>query len=371
MKKIQVETPGGAYPIFIGEGSSDRLAPWVGREVRPSSIHLVSDTSVYGHHGDRVLRQLRQLGVPLSQTVVPAGERSKSTRQLERIWRGAIASGLDRRGLVIALGGGVVGDLAGMAAATILRGIDLVQVPTSLLAMVDSSVGGKTGINLPEGKNLVGAFHQPRAVFADLNFLRTLPRRELRAGWAEIIKAAAIRDARLMGRLEKNASDLARARPRGLETVIATACRIKAAVVQEDEREAGLRMILNFGHTLAHGLEAASGYGGSLLHGEAVAIGMHFASRLGLALGHGRPEVVPRLAALLKTYGLPVTPSGVSEAGGRPPGARKVLGAMSRDKKKGPGGLRWVFVPRVGETVIVEDVPPELVESSVKAFLKE
>ncbi len=370
MKKVQVEAPGGSYPILIGEGSTKNLVPWIKKKKKiPSSFHLVSDSKIFPIHGKKIVKALESLNVPVTTTIIPSGEKSKSTSKLEKIWRDAISQGIDRRGCVVALGGGVVGDLAGMAAATILRGVDFIQIPTTLLAMVDSSVGGKTGINLPEGKNLVGAFYQPQAVFVDLAFLKSLPPREVSAGWAEIIKAAAIRDPRLFTRLEKEYKNLTRKKPIGLDAVIATACKIKAQVVTEDEREAGLRMILNFGHTLAHGLEAALGYGG-LLHGEAVSIGMHFAARLGLALGQTQPEVVERLLELLKHYKLPVDLQSATLGNNKKLSPAKVLNAMLRDKKKGPAGLRWVFVPKIGNTFITDEVPWETVQVSVKTFLK-
>jgi 3-dehydroquinate synthase len=360
-----VRAAAGEYPILIGAGACRRLPAWIREQISPSSVLLVSDRRVFSLHGRRAMASLERLDVPIHRAIVPAGEPSKSPRQLESIWRRGVQAGLDRRACVVALGGGVVGDLAGFAAATILRGVPLVQVPTSLLAMVDSSVGGKTGINLPEGKNLVGAFHAPRAVFIDTSFLTSLPRRQMRAGWAEIIKAAVIRDAAFFRALERGASHGALAAGRGLEAAIRSACRIKAEVVGLDEREAGLRMTLNFGHTLGHGLEAALGYRG-LLHGEAVAIGMVFAARLGVALGLARPETSARLEALLRAFGLPL---------GVPRRLRvdvsKVLDAMARDKKRGREGPRWVLVPEIGRSEIVEGVPWAGVRAAVRHFLQE
>jgi 3-dehydroquinate synthase len=264
--------------------------------------------------------------------------------------------------VIVAVGGGVVGDLAGFAAASVYRGVQLVQVPTTLLAMVDSSVGGKTGINLPEGKNLAGAFHQPAAVVMDLDFLRTLPPREGRAGWAEVIKTAAIRDAALLATLEERREALSGLDVGAVGPVIEACARIKAAVVAEDERESGLRRILNFGHTLAHGLEAATRYG-RLLHGEAVAVGMAFAAWLGESLGRTEPGTARRLETLLRGYGLPVRPPR-----GLPPS--RVLKAMEGDKKRGPGGLRWVLLARPGEVVIADGIERGLVETRLRGFFK-
>ncbi len=349
-----------SYPIAIGPGALDLLPRTLERIGRPSRVHVVSDARVWAAAGKRFSSVLAATGIPRGRTLIPAGERSKAARVLERIWRDLIRSGCDRRAAVIAFGGGVVGDLAGFAAASALRGIDFIQVPTTLLAMVDSSVGGKTGINLPEGKNLVGAFHQPRAVLADLDLLRTLPDRELRAGFAEVIKTAAIADPRLFRLLEERRSALLERSQDGLARVISASCRIKAEVVRRDERESGLRMVLNFGHTLAHAIEAVRGYG-KLLHGEAVAIGMAFAGELGEVLGVTERGIAARLRDLIASYGLPVS------LAGRIP-ARSLLRAMERDKKRGPRGLRWVLLSRIGRTEIRDDVPRELVRRSIERF---
>ncbi|MBN1442169.1 MAG: 3-dehydroquinate synthase, partial [Planctomycetes bacterium] len=328
MKRLILRAPGGTYPALIGAGALDAIVPHLSRARprAPSRLHVVSDRRVWRLHGARLEGLLRRLGIPWSRTILPSGEGSKSIRHLEDLWREAVRGGVDRSSCFIAFGGGVVGDITGFAAASTLRGIDFVQAPTTLLAMVDSSVGGKTGINIPEGKNLVGAFHQPRAVFLDLDLLRTLPRREVSAGWAEIVKTAAIRDPRFFRRIERQRDSLLAAEERPLAGVIARCVRIKADVVEADEREGGLRMILNFGHTLAHGIEAAQGYGG-LLHGEAVAVGMVFAARLGERLGVTTAGTAGRIREVLAAYGLPGDLRGVS--------ARRILSAMTRDKKRG------------------------------------
>jgi 3-dehydroquinate synthase len=359
---VIVGPPGGRYAVHVGAGASRRLPGILAAREGISRAHLVLDARVARIHGQRVKALARKAGVPISATTVPAGERSKSVRQLARLWREIVSAGCDRDSVVVAVGGGVVGDLAGFAAASIYRGIDLVQVPTTLLAMVDASVGGKTGINIPQGKNLAGAFHQPIAVVMDLDFLRTLPPREAGAGWAEVIKTAAIRDAGLLETLERKRTAL-----RGMEALavlpVVEACsRIKAAVVAEDEREAGIRRILNFGHTLAHALEAATRYG-SLLHGEAVAIGMVFAARLGESLGRTERGTAARLENLLRDYELPTRPPrGISAA--------RVLGAMDLDKKRGPGGLRWVLLARPGEVIITDGIDRSLVQAKLGEFLK-
>ena len=255
----------------------------------------------------------------------------------------------------------MIGDLGGFAAASALRGIDFIQVPTTLLAMVDASVGGKTGINLPEGKNLVGAFHQPRAVVMDLDFLDTLPLREFRAGCAEVIKTAAICDARFFRKLERNSTAILAREPTALRQAVEACVRIKADVVAKDEKESRLRMILNFGHTFAHALETASRYE-AFLHGEAVAIGMVFAAGFGEALGYTAAGTGERLHALLRAYGLPVqSQTGVPAT---------LMKAMLKDKKRGRSGLRWVFLPKIGECRIYDKVPLSDVEAEVRRFVK-
>ena len=359
MRRVQVRTPGGRYPVLIGPGIVDR-APSVLRR-KPSRWILVTDSRVGRRHGRRVGEALAETGVPVTKISLPAGEATKSVVQLERIWRTAVKAGTDRRACFVALGGGVIGDLTGFAAASTLRGVDVLQIPTTLLAMVDASVGGKTGINLPEGKNLVGAFHQPRGVVMDLELLDTLPEREYRAGWAEIIKTAAIRDAKLFRTIERRRDALLARDRTALAEVVARCVRIKAAVVEEDEREGGLRMILNFGHTLAHGIEAAQGYS-EWLHGEAVAAGMVFAARLGETLGVTASGIAERLESVIEAYGLP------SRAKGLP--YRRVLAAMDRDKKRGPQGLRWVFLETIGTTRISDDVPAATFQSALRTYLK-
>jgi 3-dehydroquinate synthase len=356
-----VRTPGGAYPVIIGSGALDKLPSFLGGKRRPSSLHLVSDRKVYRRYGGRVEKLLRRGRLSLSRTLLPAGESSKSFAQLERIVRGAISEGCDRRACLVALGGGVVGDITGFAAASLLRGVPFLQVPTSLLAMVDASVGGKTGINVLEGKNLVGAFHQPIAVVMDLDVLETLPKREVRAGWAEIIKTAAIWDERLLRLIERQRDALVAGDPALMARVIERCVRIKAAVVEEDEKESGLRMILNFGHTLAHGIEVAQGYG-KLLHGEAVAIGMVFAARLGEALGRTPRGVAERVEALIRAFGLPTCVDGAR--------LEALWSAMARDKKRGPKGLRWVLLARAGEAMICDDVPEAFVRRELRRFIQ-
>ena len=302
---------------------------------------LVTDSNVALLHMPACEQALAARGLTVHRCVVPAGETSKSLATLAAVYEAAVAARLDRRSLVVALGGGVVGDLAGFAAATYLRGLPLVQVPTSLLAMVDSSVGGKTGIDLPQGKNLVGAFHQPVEVDIDLDTLKTLPDREYRSGLAEVVKYGVIRDASLFADLERGVPRLLERDPGFLGEVVARSCRIKADVVATDETEAGPRAILNFGHTFGHALETAAGYG-AWLHGEAVAAGMVFAADVSVRQSGLAPEAAGRLRTLLAALGLPVDWRGAGV------GWEAVRMIMARDKKAQSGVVRFVLARTIG-----------------------
>jgi len=285
---------------------------------------------------------------------LPAGERFKRLGEVERLATEMAAAGADRSSLLIAFGGGIVGDLGGFLAAIYMRGIDYAQIPTTLLAQVDSSVGGKTGVNLMVGKNLVGSFHHPRAVFADIDVLQTLPKRELRAGLFESVKAGIIRDAALFRFMEQNAGAILQREPAALERVIAASIRMKAGVVAIDERESGLRMILNFGHTLGHAIEAATGYR-KLLHGEAIAWGMLAALQIASARGTVNAEQARRMEATILAYGpLPPFRSTVD----------KLLDAAGRDKKNRAGTRRFVLPQGIGNAMVVEDVTDEEMESA-------
>ena len=299
--------------VALGERSYDVRIGWgtlagLGAEVaalRASRALLVSVPPVARRYGAAALRSLRGAGLRAARSVVPDGDRSKNLGQVARLYEAFLDAGADRSSVVVALGGGMVGDLAGFAAATLLRGVPLVQVPTTLLAMIDSSLGGKTGVNLRRGKNLVGAFHQPRLVWVDASLLRSLPRRVLAAGMAEVIKHGAIRDPALFELLERDLERvMSLAEPELVLEVLERAVAVKAVVVAHDEREAGLRVLLNFGHTLGHAVEALRGYRG-VLHGEAVAMGMGFAARRSEALGLAPEGTADRLVALLRRAGLP------------------------------------------------------------------
>ena len=355
-----VEVGGAApYTISIGPGLLDdgaRLAA----HVRGRHVLLVSDSVVGPLYAARVVAALSaQTSAQAMVHCIAAGETSKTLDAFAGLMRELADFGATRDACVFALGGGVVGDLAGFAAACWMRGIDVVQAPTSLLAMVDSSVGGKTAVDLPQGKNLVGAFHPPRAVFADTSTLRTLPDRELRAGLAEVVKYGAIRDVAFLHWLDANADALLARDDVALAEAIAVSCTHKAGIVERDPFERGERALLNFGHTFAHAIEAEQGYGG-LVHGEAVAVGMVLAARLSAALGMAGSDDGDALAALLVRFGLPTT-----LPGGLDPDA--LLARMRLDKKASAGGLRFVLWDGPGAARVVPDVPDDAVRAVLRA----
>ena len=347
------------YDIVIGPGLLDD-GDLLARTLRGRQAVLVSDDAVAPLYLERVAGALRRVRpeLRLAHWTMPAGEASKTLASFGQAIEAIARAGARRDATIYALGGGVVGDLAGFAAATWMRGVDCVQLPTTLLAMVDSSVGGKTAVDLPQGKNLVGAFHPPRAVLADTSALRTLPPRELRAGLAEVVKYGAIVDAGFLDWLEDQAAALLAMDDAVLAEAIARSCAHKAAIVARDPYEHGERALLNFGHTFGHALETAQGYGG-LIHGEAVAVGMVQAARLSERLGLSRPAETARLRGLLQRFGLPVDP---------PPGLAtgELLAHMRLDKKTQASGLRFIVWEGAGRARIEADVP----EDAVRAVLE-
>lgn len=356
-----VVTAAESYPIFIGWG----LLPELGEKMHDAGLfgtaYVISDDQVYSLYGAQVMSVLKGSGFAVGHLVVLQGERSKSLEVAEVLYDWLVAHRAERGHIIVALGGGMVGDLAGFVAATFLRGMPLVHVPTSLAAMVDSSIGGKVAVNHPEAKNLIGAFYQPRLVLSDIHTLSTMPRRELLSGWAEAIKHAIIMSPELLELLEAHHEELLNLEPRLTAEAITRSAAIKAKVVSEDEKERGLRTILNYGHTIAHGLEAATGYE-RLLHGEAVAIGMMGAAIISQRLGLLPETVVERQRALLQIFGLPTTCPGADMA--------SILQAMELDKKVQRKAVRWVLLKGVGEAVVGENVPREIVTSVIAELLR-
>jgi len=356
-RRVEVALGARSYAIELGLGTLPELGAAVLRVVQPTRVMLVTTPPVGRRWAARTLASLANAGLRARRFDIPDGERSKSLAQAGRLYDALLAAGADRGTVVVALGGGVVGDLAGFVAATLLRGLPVVQVPTSLLAMVDSSVGGKTGVNVARGKNLVGAFHQPRLVWIDAAVLGTLPLRQRRAGLAEVVKHAAISDAQLFAELEAEGPRLLGDELERLLPILERNCAIKASVVSQDERESGLRMLLNFGHTLGHAVESLARYRG-VLHGEAVAMGMAFAARRSESLGLAPGGTAERLVALLDRLGLP------TELPRHP--RRAYLAALSVDKKKRDGRIHFVALRGIGRAETVPLLPREILPREVR-----
>ena len=350
-----------AYDIVIGRGLIASLGQRIDA-LRPGArTAIVTDKTVAAHHLAAAEASLQAAGIASSRVVVSAGEGSKSFGTFESVCEEIIAARVERGDLVLALGGGVIGDLAGFAAACVRRGLDFVQVPTTLLAQVDSSVGGKTGINSRHGKNLIGAFHQPLLVVADTALLDTLPSREFRAGYAEVAKYGLLGDAEFFAWLEANGPEIAAGGP-AREHAIAVCCRAKAAIVARDERETGERALLNLGHTFGHALEAGCGFSGRLLHGEAVALGMVMAFDFSVRKELARGQDAGRVRAHLAAMGLPTH---VREVPGGVPGADALMDLIAQDKKVKRGALTFILVHGIGQAFIANNVDP----AEVRTFL--
>jgi 3-dehydroquinate synthase len=350
---IRVDLAERSYDIEIGRGNLPRLAASLTQWRKCTHAVIITDDNVRASHAAAAAQSLTNGGIQADVLTVPAGEASKCIAQAERLWNDLVQLNADRKTVIVAVGGGVIGDLAGFVAATYGRGLAFVQVPTTLLAQVDSSVGGKVGINLPAAKNMVGSFWQPAGVLIDLAVLQTLPEREYRSGLAEVVKYGVILDADFFVYLEQNVAGLAARDARVLQHVVARSCRLKADVVERDEREqTGLRAVLNYGHTFCHAIETCSGYS-RYLHGEAVATGMICASRLAELLGRIGADVTSRQQHLLDQLGLPTSVSGLA--------ADPLLAAMQHDKKTEHGRLRFVLPTRLGHVELVSDVDPAIV----------
>ena len=346
------------YDIDIGEGLLRECGNRLSKLDRVSHVVIITDENVAGDYAETARESLSQSGINVDVIPIAPGEKSKSIDVTTHLWSQLLDLGADRRSVVVAVGGGVVGDLAGFVAASFARGIRFVQVPTTLLAQVDSSVGGKVGINLPGAKNMVGAFWQPELVLVDVTTLASLPEREYRAGLAEVVKYGVILDADFFEYLESHVAEINRRDPQVLITIGARCCRLKADVVEADEREVtGRRAVLNYGHTFAHAFEAAAGYG-ELLHGEAVSIGMLCASRLAVSLGMIDSDVTDRQRRLLEQLGLPRDLPDYS--------SDQLLDIMQRDKKVEHGRLRFVLPSRLGEVRLVGDVDARLVSDALR-----
>jgi len=364
MQTIEVKLQTGDYPVWVGSGLLQAPARWLGELPCAGRQLVVSDANVAPLYLQPLLRALCRIDPDCGHCVIPAGESHKTLDTWRRIIDALVACGAGRDARVLALGGGVVGDLAGFAAAAYMRGIDVIQLPTTLLAQVDAAVGGKTGVNLAAGKNLVGAFHHPRAVVTDIATLTTLPTRQYRAGLAEALKYGAIRDPELFAWIEANAGALNAGDTAALQHLVAAAVTHKAAVVAADEREQGERALLNFGHTIGHALESVTGYE-RYLHGEAVAIGMVLAARISERAGLCAAGTAQRITTVLDGLGLP---TGLPAQPGL---AQRLLAAMRYDKKNRAQRLRLVLLQSIGSARVSDACPPQLVAEILAAATRE
>lgn len=358
MRTVKVSLDKHSYPIRIGDGLLNQLGPRCAQLKLGQRCAVITDETVAKKYLRPAADSLRGAGFQPMVIKLKAGEKTKTLENVHACYDRLAAHRLERNSFIVALGGGVMGDLAGFTAATYLRGIHFVQVPTTLLAQVDSSVGGKVGVNLTAGKNLVGAFHQPRLVLCDLDILRTLPQREFRAGLAEVIKYGIIYDAKFFSRLERDLPVLLKQESSKLAAVIAHCCQIKAEVVAQDERERGLRAILNFGHTLGHALEAISRYG-KYLHGEAISIGQVAAAIISSELAGLPVKDIARITAIFERAGLPVSVK-LSAAQ-----TRQLLAAMRLDKKVSSGEIKFVLAKRIGKAVTGQTVSTQIIRQTL------
>lgn len=363
-KIVTIDLDTRAYDIYIGSSLLFRIGDFMPDDIEGKSIFIVTDKNVETY-ATRVKDQLTENGARICEMkVLPAGEKTKSFAHVEEVCSWLLKSGLNRNSLIMAIGGGVIGDLTGFCASIAMRGVPYVQVPTTLLAQVDSSVGGKTGINTGEGKNLVGSFYQPEAVIADIETLKTLPRRELLAGYAEVLKYGLIQDLGFFQWLEQNGEKVCNLNEEAVSYAIEISCRAKANVVETDETEHGRRALLNLGHTFGHALETEAGYGGTLLHGEAVAIGMVMAFDLSYRMGLCSQEDLDRVERHLASVGLPTRASFID---GLSTNVDKLLEIMGRDKKVQDGKMVFILVNGIGDAFISHNVK----EKDVRAVLKE
>lgn len=363
VRTVPVALGDRSYDVLIGPGLLSEAGRLIATRIKRAKCGIVTDANVAHHHLATLEASLKAEGRLRGSIVLPAGEATKSFRELGPLVEKLLEMGLERGDLVVAFGGGVIGDLAGFAAGILRRGIRFVQIPTSLLAQVDSSVGGKTGINTPQGKNLIGVFHQPGLVIADTDVLKTLPTREMRAGYAEVAKYGLLGDAEFFGWLERNHTGVFGFEPQALEQAIETSVKAKAAIVARDEHETGDRALLNLGHTFGHALEAWTGYSDRLLHGEGVAIGMCLAFRFSETLGLCPQGTAERVSQHIAAVGLPTE---IGQIPGGKAEATELLRLMGQDKKVQDGQLTFILTRAIGEAFVARDVPRE----TVLAFLE-
>ena len=352
---INVNLPQQSYEIAIAPSNLDKLGEQMALLKLGKKVLLVSNQTIFKHYGERAIGSLKAAGFEVAEVTLPIGERYKTLNSVQKIYDTALENRLERSSTMVALGGGVIGDMTGFASAAWLRGINFVQVPTTLLAMVDAAIGGKTGVNHPQGKNLIGAFHQPRLVLIDPEVLQTLPMREFRAGMAEVIKYGVIWDAQLFAEMEesKRLDQRRYLKPELMDNILTHSCQAKADVVGKDEKEAGLRAILNYGHTIGHAVESLTGYS-VVNHGEAVAIGMVAAGQIAVELGLWQKAETERQDALIQKTGLPTQlPSGVD--------IEAIIEALQTDKKVKDGKVRFVLPTQIGAVTVTDQLPSDTI----------
>ena len=362
MKKqnIPVDLNGLSYDIIIAPSGLKSSQTYLNPFVQNKKCFIICDSNVFPLYGEQVITELKQSkGIISGHFVFSAGESSKSLSTVEQIYHAALKCGLDRSSVIIALGGGVVGDIAGFVAATYMRGIDFIQVPTSLLAMIDSSVGGKTGVDMPEGKNLIGAFWQPKLVLIDPEMLNTLPEREIKGGLAEVIKYGMILDSSFFCKLADETQKINNIDSKFYSEIIAECCVLKAEVVKQDEKETGLRGILNYGHTFAHAIETVSGYE-KYTHGESVGIGMLMAGELACLMNKMKRDDLNKMISLYRKLNLFISADGID--------ANKIFEAMGKDKKVKNGNICFVLPEQIGKASFNYNVDKNLVVDAIKKF---
>ncbi len=366
METVHVGLEGREYDIHIGPGLLAQSGALIGPMLARKQVCVVTDENVAALHLETLRNGLAADGIAMEALVLPAGESTKSWAYLEQTVEWLLSQRVERKDLVVALGGGVIGDLTGFAAAILRRGVGFVQIPTSLLAQVDSSVGGKTGINSPLGKNLVGAFHQPRLVLADIDVLGTLTPRDFLAGYGEVVKYGMLGDANFFEWLEAQGPALAAGDEAARIAAVKRSCEMKAEIVMRDETEQGDRALLNLGHTFCHALEAATGYGDRLLHGEGVAVGCALAFELSMRLGLCAQEAPSRVREHLRAMGMKVD---LKDIEGELPDADALLDLMGQDKKVVDGQLRFILARGIGEAFVTADVPRDVVRQLLQEEL--
>ena len=364
MSRIIVNLPQNSYEIAIAPDSLSQLGKKMKQLKLGKKVLVVSNPEIFGHYGDICLQSLEDEGFETFKHLIPAGEVHKNLQSIEQLYDTALTNHLERSSTLVALGGGVIGDMTGFAAATWLRGINFVQVPTSLLAMVDASVGGKTGVNHPQGKNLIGAFYQPKLVLIDPNVLQTLPEREFRAGISEVIKYGVIWDAELFTQLEQanDISSFENIDAALLSTILERSCKAKAEVVSQDEKETGLRAILNYGHTIGHAIESLTNYQ-EFVHGEAVALGMMAAGEIAIQMGLWKEAAGNRQNKLIAKAGLPTKVASKIKV-------KDVLETIKNDKKVKSGKVRFILPTEIGKVKITDKVSADVIKESVSQLLR-